>query len=394
MVDVILTINRSDEYKDISVSAPYNKAYVTIDTSDWIDKPWMFYELPALKFEIYTETNGEMLKYKNFEREIRTYNPVYSQLKSLNVTISIKNVPTSFILRIIPIFDNNSICARNMLIKNGIEYGDIWDKEQGIPTNEFNVNIEFLECSGDSPTPSPPYEETITGIPPITFTGSTGDTLISWSILGNDSQSIIPTPDAPIMPDFCGKLVGSDWTIPIINAEHTATVYLGEVPTVRRIKKRVFNGSENWTVWVYETAVLFYTNVADGTGDQIVSSHFGIRKSGALPIAGNIAYNGTSNKNMLFRMLDDTTITTVDEFKAWIADQYSSGTPVTVWYVLSEPQKTIVNEPLCKIGDYTDELHSEDTSVIIPTAIGDNTLTIGTDLQPSSMTITYMKEDQ
>ena len=149
MVDVILTINRSDEYKDISVSAPCNKAYVTIDTSDWIDKPWMFYELPALKFEIYTETNGELLKYKNFVREIRTYNPIYSPLGVLNVTIDIRNVPEEFILRITPVFDNDAVTARNMLIKNGIEDGEIWGPDQDVPTQLFNLDLEFIESEGE-----------------------------------------------------------------------------------------------------------------------------------------------------------------------------------------------------------------------------------------------------
>ena len=79
-----IEIKRSDKYVDYNISATNNRGYITIDTSDWINKPWMFYELPALKFEIYTETDGELLKYKNFTREIRTYNPVYSPLGAYN----------------------------------------------------------------------------------------------------------------------------------------------------------------------------------------------------------------------------------------------------------------------------------------------------------------------
>lgn len=179
------------------------------------------------------------------------------------------------------------------------------------------------------------------------------------------------------------------YKIPLTCAGQTVPVYLGEVPTVRRIKKRVFDGTENWTLWNYGTYVLFYTTVADGTGAEIVSSHFGAQKSGALPIPGSAAYNGDSNKNMIFRMLDDTTITTVEGFKAWLAAQYAAGTPVTVWYVLANEQTGIVNEPLAKIGDYADELSSTDAGVTIPTARGQNTLTVDTDLQPSEMTITY-----
>lgn len=230
--------------------------------------------------------------------------------------------------------------------------------------------------------------KTLTGQPPLSFKAD-GSPLISWSMKGNGQQTGTPTPDAPVTPDFVGTLSGSDWTIPITCAGQTVPVNLGEVQTVRQIKKRVFDGSENWTVWNYLTAVLFYTPVADGTGDQVMSSHFGTRKTGSLPIAGNVVYNGSSNKNMIFRMSDDTTTTTVDGFKAWLAAQYANGTPVTVWYVLAEPTMGIVNESLCKIGDYADELSSTDAGVSIPTVKGQNTLTVGTDLQPGEMTIVY-----
>lgn len=230
--------------------------------------------------------------------------------------------------------------------------------------------------------------QTLTGQPPLSFKAD-GEPLISWSMKGNGSQTGTPAPDAPITPDFVGTLSDSDWIIPITSAGQTVPVNLGEVPTVRRVKKRVFNGAESWTVWVYQTAVLFYTPVTDGTGELVVSSHFGNRKTGSLPLAGNIAYSGASNSNMFFRLLDDTTITTVDGFKEWLAAQYAAETPVTVWYILAEPTTGIVNEPLAKIGGYADELSSADAGVTIPTVKGQNTLTVGTDLQPSEMTIVY-----
>lgn len=151
-----IEIKRSDKYVDYSISAANNRGYITIDTSDWINKPWMFYELPSIKFEIYTETDGELVKYQNFTREIRTYNPVYSPLGVLNVTIDIRNVPEEFILRITPIFDNDAIAARNMLIENGIESGDIWGSDQDVPTQIFNLNLEFIECEGEYIPPVTP----------------------------------------------------------------------------------------------------------------------------------------------------------------------------------------------------------------------------------------------
>lgn len=60
-----------------------------------------------------------------------------------------------------------------------------------------------------------------------------------------------------------------------------------------------------------------------------------------------------------------------------------------MWHVLATPETAIINEPLAKIGDYADELHSEDAGVTIPTAKGQNTLTVDTELQPSEMAITF-----
>ena len=45
--------------------------------------------------------------------------------------------------------------------------------------------------------------KTLTGVPPLTFK-SDGTPLISWSMLGNGSQTGTPTPDNPVMPEFVG----------------------------------------------------------------------------------------------------------------------------------------------------------------------------------------------
>lgn len=101
---------------------------------------------------------------------------------------------------------------------------------------------------------------------------------------------------------------------------------------------------------------------------------------------GNVWINAALNR--LF-IMDTVNATSAAVFKRFLAAQYAAGTPVTIWYDLATPETGIVNEPLCKIGDYADELHSEDAGVSIPTARGSNTLTVETDLKPSSMTITY-----
>lgn len=232
--------------------------------------------------------------------------------------------------------------------------------------------------------------KTLTGQPPLSFK-SDGKPLISWGTKGNGSQTGTPTPDAPIMPDFCGKLVGADWTIPITCAGQTVPVYLGQVSTTRRIKKLVLTGEENWGI----SNSRFY--LASLTPDYLrganqvlaVCSHYisSPQVASAMNVpAGCISFSYAAAQRLYCY---DTSITTVPGFKEFLAAQYTAGTPVTVWYVLAEPETGIVNEPLCKIGDYADELSSTDAGVSIPTVKGQNTLTVDTDLQPSEMTITY-----
>jgi hypothetical protein len=99
-----------------------------------------------------------------------------------------------------------------------------------------------------------------------------------------------------------------------------------------------------------------------------------------------------SGNNYLY--VCDTSITTIDAFKTYLQQQYAAGTPVTVWYVLATEQTGIVNEPLMKIGDYTDSMSRTQTGIDIPTVVGQNTLDVLTTVKPSSMRIEYTSADE
>lgn len=234
--------------------------------------------------------------------------------------------------------------------------------------------------------------ETLTGIPPISFTGN-GKPLISWSMKGNGQQTGTPSPDNIIMPTFCGKLVGADWTIPITCAGQTTPVYLGQTQTVRRVKKLVLTGEENW-VQSGAAGNTFYFTVPGYLRQRInitICSHYTslANINGAAEMQnGKVSFYANAGQTGQYFYVRDSNFTTIDALKSYLAAQYAAGHPVTVWYVLAEPETAIVNEPLCKIGDYADELHSEDAGVTIPTVRGQNTLTVDTELQPSEMTIT------
>lgn len=224
--------------------------------------------------------------------------------------------------------------------------------------------------------------KTLTGVPPLAFKAD-GKPLISWSMLGNGQQVGTPSPDNIIMPTFCGKLVGTDWKIPITCAGQTTPVYLGQVSTVRRIKKTVLDGTETtWTSRTVQGRKCFYwkTGTQNPDGAHVLCTHYRAEYA----VREGVCFITTNNVSFI-----DSNFQSLDDFKNFLADEYAAGHPVMVWYVLATEQTGIVNEPLCKIGDYADELHSTDAGVTIPTVKGENTLTVDTDLKPSSMTITY-----
>jgi hypothetical protein len=173
------------------------------------------------------------------------------------------------------------------------------------------------------------------------------------------------------------------------------TIYLGQVPTTRRIKKRVLTGEEDWDP---------STQGEPGRYNYFMIKKFTIALLGKVFCTHyvspdeNISVNNTIEGCKIQTSSQFSTILiirppewrtwSVDDFKAYLAAQYANGTPVTVWYVIAEPETGIVNEPLMKIGDYADTVSMAQAGVTIPTVAGTNTLTVGTTVHPSEVSIT------
>ena len=178
-----------------------------------------------------------------------------------------------------------------------------------------------------------------------------------------------------------------------IKSDNTTTpVYLGEVETTRKIKKLVLDGTESWT---YESEYTrFYTEMSDfitqGTRrTQFYLSHYQCISDGR-PIAevpNNAAYSGQINdldKHKIYIKTD--AYNTVADFKTYLQQQYANGTPVTIWYILTNETTTTLNEPLRKIGNYADLVSGTNLSVI---AQSPTTIDVDTSLKPSEMDLTY-----
>lgn len=182
------------------------------------------------------------------------------------------------------------------------------------------------------------------------------------------------------------------YKIPLTCSGQTVPVYLGQTQTVRRIKKLVMTGEENWSRHTDTGTLVLAVSGSDAayliSGEVTCTcTHY--------PAQNNVSsYSQMVDKKICMRAnssniwIRDTDYSTTTDFKTYLQQQYAAGTPVTVWYVLAAPETGIVNEPLCKIGDYADELSSTDAAVTIPTAKGQNTLTVDTELQPSEISIT------
>ena len=224
---------------------------------------------------------------------------------------------------------------------------------------------------------------TLSGTSSITF-DSDGTPLTAWSISGNMVQTGTPTPSVPIQPTECGDLVttgehAGQYAIPITLTGQTQTVYLSEplrkigdyADTVehdgtvtRKIGKAEMTGTETWYSAGSGTALRFYTRIQDTVASSpVVCTHF-------TDSDGTTANTCDINSSRNFVCNNSSLASTVDDWKSYVSQQYQNGTPVTVWHVLATPTTETVTVP-----------------TLTPTK-GSNTMSVGTTLQPSEVSIT------
>lgn len=168
-------------------------------------------------------------------------------------------------------------------------------------------------------------------------------------------------------------------------------IYLGQVESTRRIKKLVLTGEEaSWAelaAGLYRITVNGYLRESDA---QIaISTHFsgGITVSAAPSAKQDTVSFLVSASGNNYVYFSPSQYLTLNDFKAYLAAQYTAGTPVTVWYVLATPETAVVNEPLMKIGDYSDTISAAQAGVTIPTVSGANVLDMASPVKPSEMYI-------
>ena len=174
------------------------------------------------------------------------------------------------------------------------------------------------------------------------------------------------------------------YKIPVTNAGTTTNIYtlepirkIGDYADIvdstnavtRLVFKYEFTGLETFGIYsgVPNTFRASRANIGCPAwvtgGYSVLCTHFAT-VDGTTDLTNGTCYQGS----YLYFRLDSCNIET--DFKSYLAQQYSNGTPVTVWYVLATAETESITSPT------------------ISTNNGNNTLSIGTTLQPSNVSLT------
>lgn len=265
---------------------------------------------------------------------------------------------------------------------------DLMKASKGIPVSDPMARLWWYQYQQNSE---------ISGVPPLHFT-SRVEHLLDYHIYGNAVQDGTPTPETPVEVLGCGEYDSElSYKIPVTVSDGTNSittpVYLGSEPlhkirdyadyvdykrgvVVRRIKKYVFTGEENGTIYSTSTSrkgieIIGITGIIGGNADiaiLAICTHYQPDTRGALyRNTDNGISNAYNNDRIIFY---DARCQTVEAFRQFCAQQYANGTPVTVWYVLTEPEE----EPL-------------ENLLPIQTIRGSDVLTTETTVQPSNIWI-------
>lgn len=231
------------------------------------------------------------------------------------------------------------------------------------------------------------YEVTTTTFTTYPFTIKSPTTPVNATIYGNMLQTGTPTPDNPIQPQECGVLetegtYAGQYKIPILSNSTTTNIYLGEVQSIRKIKKLVLTGEEAWSLQSINSYGIanFWTVIPARfrTPQFGLSSHLILQTTLISDTETEGFYLASSE--VLYIRINATRASTVDELKSYLSQEYTNETPLTIWYILDNETTGIINEPLCKIDEFADTVTKS-----IPVTINGDSVDINTALKPSAV---------
>lgn len=220
----------------------------------------------------------------------------------------------------------------------------------GIPTINFFDLLFSQSISGEQ---WQVYEGTL----PATINAN-GDNLRQYQVWGNAGGVGEEVDITGLSEPLCG--IGS----------YTDSLDLSTGILTRKIKKLVLTGAEN------------ITNLGDYYNCGVTISSIAWRTASSTVGGG---FTASNNGRSLWAIKSNfSAFTTVTDFKSYLQQQYAAGTPVTVWYVLAEPEVSTLTVPSGLTGTIEGYLIQDGTPTpetpIYPTANGvkqaDNTYSI------------------
>lgn len=142
----------------------------------------------------------------------------------------------------------------------------------------------------------------------------------------------------------------------------------------RKIRKVIFNGTETWFRDMELSDTVRYFSVHNFP-ERIEmrfekSTHFERMDYPLINTIDAVGFSVANRVQVVFRV-SKIDFPTTDSLKKFLNEQYTKGTPVTVYYALAEPTTEPISIPT------------------IPTFDGTTVISTNTEIQPSSMEITY-----
>lgn len=273
----------------------------------------------------------------------------------------------------------------------------IFQISKGLPPDSLHDTLFARKLSA-----SPTETVTVSGYPCV-LENSVEKPVVDYRIYGNTVQNSTPSPDNPVEIQSVGDLVtdgeyAGKYKIPVVastenNVPKTTNIYLdeplrkiGDYADVidferggveRKIGKLVFTENEIFRNTTYNMSLFMLDMKGYLRKEEItsLSSHYQPQKNvtGYKLVADMRCtfYANSANLSSSVAYIRDSRFSTIDNFKAYLKEQYDAGTPVTVYYALAESRTENLTLP---------QLHTLNGMTIITT---------DTEIKPSDIEITY-----
>lgn len=220
------------------------------------------------------------------------------------------------------------------------------------------------------------------------------DTTITADFKGNTVQSGTPSPSAPVPVVGVGYLDGTAYKIPVEIGLSTQSIDLSAVQTIRYINRLVFDGSESWQESGAVSGRIVgslniptpYNEGGTTPSDYIKCTHIVPMQPYPSDVYNRVALNNYQAGTLFMSLTDDVIGGhSFDNFLSYLQQQYTNGTPISVYYVLADPVTDTINEPLQKIGDYADSI----SNITLTTTTGAKSFGVDTAVKPSEITLNF-----